>query len=77
MHGASGLPEAIVRRSIELGITKFNVNTELRQAYLSVLRERLSSPEPSDILDLMVDAVKAMQLIVAEKLWLFGSVGKA
>ena len=77
MHGASGLPEAMVRRSIELGITKFNVNTELRHAYLGVLRERLSLPEPSELLGLMVDTVSAMQIVVAEKLRLFGSVGKA
>jgi tagatose 1,6-diphosphate aldolase GatY/KbaY len=77
MHGASGLPEAMVRRSIELGITKFNVNTELRQAFLSVLRERLTSPETPDLLDLMVGAVTAMQTVVAEKLRLFGSVGQA
>ena len=37
LHGASGLPTAMVRRAIALGVCKFNVNTELREALLGVL----------------------------------------
>jgi tagatose 1,6-diphosphate aldolase GatY/KbaY len=77
MHGASGLPERMVRRSIELGITKFNVNTEIRQAYLDMLKKGLTSPASPDLLPLMESVIVAMQAVVAEKLRLFGSVGKA
>jgi tagatose 1,6-diphosphate aldolase GatY/KbaY len=77
MHGASGLPERMVRRSIELGITKFNVNTEVRQAYLDTLKKRLTSPDSPDLLPLLESVIFAMQAVVAEKLRLFGSVGKA
>ena len=41
LHGASGIPDAMVRRSIAAGIEKINVNTELRQAYLEATREHL------------------------------------
>ncbi len=41
LHGASGLPEEDLRRAVELGIAKVNVNTELRERYLSVLADRL------------------------------------
>lgn len=34
LHGASGLPDADVRRAVAAGVAKVNVNTELRQAYL-------------------------------------------
>jgi fructose/tagatose bisphosphate aldolase len=34
LHGASGIPPAMLRRAIDAGIAKVNVNTELRQAYL-------------------------------------------
>lgn len=34
LHGASGIPEDSVRRAIQGGIEKVNVNTELREAYL-------------------------------------------
>ncbi len=77
LHGASGLPEAMVRRSIELGVTKFNVNTEVRAAYVGALRERIDAPDSPDLLELMQSAITAMQPVVSAKLRLFGSVGKA
>lgn len=77
LHGASGLPEAMVRRAIELGVCKFNVNTEVRQAYLGALKDRLDSPQTPDLLDLMQCAAAAMQAVVSTKLRLFGSVGKS
>jgi tagatose 1,6-diphosphate aldolase GatY/KbaY len=77
LHGASGLPEALVRRSIELGVTKFNVNTEVRAAYVEVVRELIQGPDSLDLLDLMRGAVGAMKPVVSAKLQLFGSVGKA
>ena len=76
LHGASGLPDAMVRRSIELGVCKFNVNTEIRQAYLDTLKERLNAPKPPDLVDLMQNAIAAMQAVIVSKLRLFGSVGK-
>jgi len=77
LHGASGLPDAMVRRAIELGVCKFNVNTEVRHAYIGALRESVSAPDTPDLVELMERAVAAMQDVVAEKLRLFGSVGKA
>ncbi len=41
LHGASGLPDEDVRRAISLGVRKVNVNTEFREAYLSVSEEWL------------------------------------
>ena len=77
LHGASGLPEAMVQRSIELGITKFNVNTEVRAAYMEALQEFIGAVYSPDLLDLMRSAVAAMAPVVSAKLQLFGSVGKA
>jgi tagatose 1,6-diphosphate aldolase GatY/KbaY len=34
LRGASGLLALMIQRSIELGVSKFNVNTEVRQKYL-------------------------------------------
>ncbi len=77
LHGASGLPEATVRRSIELGVCKLNVNTEVRQAYIDSLKRSLSSPSPPDLVQLMQAAIEAMREVVASKLRLFNSAGKA
>ncbi len=77
LHGASGLPPALVRRGIELGVCKFNVNTELRQAYVDAVRDTLAAAQTPDVLDLMRAAVGAMQAAVIAKLQLFGSAGRA
>jgi tagatose 1,6-diphosphate aldolase GatY/KbaY len=77
LHGASGLPAAMVHQAIALGVRKFNVNTEVREAYVQTLRERLQEPGSPELLDLMQGAETAMRAVITEKLQLFGSVGKA
>jgi tagatose 1,6-diphosphate aldolase GatY/KbaY len=77
LHGASGLPPAQISQAITLGVRKFNVNTEVREAYLDALKLALDTPTAPDLIDLMRRAVTAMQAVVAEKLGLFGSVGRA
>jgi tagatose 1,6-diphosphate aldolase GatY/KbaY len=77
LHGASGLPAPLVRRAIELGVCKLNVNTEVRDAYLDALADGVSAGERPDLLELMRAATDAMRLVVAAKLRLFGSAGKA
>lgn len=77
LHGASGLPAGQVRRAVELGVRKFNVNTEVRAAYVGALRAGLAGDAAPDLLDLMRAAQAAMHVVVAEKLRLFGSSGTA
>ena len=77
LHGASGLPAPMVRRAIELGVCKLNVNTEVRDAYLAALVDGVSVDERLDLLDLMRATTDAMRAVVAAKLRLFGSAGKA
>jgi tagatose 1,6-diphosphate aldolase GatY/KbaY len=76
LHGASGLPESMVQQAIRLGICKFNVNTEVREAYIATLRQQLQLPASPDLIALMQEAETAMQNVVAAKLHLFGSTGK-
>ncbi|XP_076904688.1 uncharacterized protein LOC143560231 isoform X2 [Bidens hawaiensis] len=72
LHGASGLPKEVVQDCIKLGVRKFNVNTEVRQAYMDVLK----SPQ-TDLVHVMAAAKEAMKAVVADKMHLFGSVRKA
>lgn len=76
LHGASGLPEVLVRRAIGLGVCKFNVNTELREAYMRALVAAGAVECPPDMLDWMQSAVHAMYEVVTRKLVLFGSNGR-
>ncbi|KAJ6868406.1 hypothetical protein NC651_033467 [Populus alba x Populus x berolinensis] len=72
LHGASGLSEELIKVSIQRGVTKFNVNTEVRNAYMN----SLSNPK-KDLVHVMASAKEAMKAVVAEKMRLFGSSGKA
>lgn len=51
---------------------KFNVNTEVRKAYM----DSLGSPK-KDLVQVMAAAKDAMKAVIAEKMHLFGSAGKA
>jgi tagatose 1,6-diphosphate aldolase GatY/KbaY len=76
LHGASGLPPAMINQSIQLGVCKFNVNTEVRQAYVKDLSQSLNAPTLRDLMEVMQSAIAAMQTVVTDKLTLFGSVNK-
>lgn len=77
LHGASGLPESMIAQSIQLGVCKFNVNTEVRQAYMQALKDEICGASPKDLLEIARVAIAAMQEVIAQKLELFGSVNKA
>ncbi|MBD1856487.1 MULTISPECIES: class II fructose-bisphosphate aldolase [Leptolyngbya] len=77
LHGASGLPAEMIARSIQLGVCKFNVNTEVRQAYMQALKDEICGQQEKDLLEVTGEAIAAMQDVILEKLELFGSVGKA
>ncbi|XP_057446914.1 uncharacterized protein LOC130738779 [Lotus japonicus] len=72
LHGASGLGEELVKECINLGVRKFNVNTEVRKAYM----DSLITPK-KDLVQVMASAKEAMQAVAAEKMRLFGSSGRA
>ncbi len=77
LHGTSGLPPSMIRRSIELGICKFNVNTEIRMAYIKSLRKTTKQSKQRELLDVMNNAVIAMNEVISSNLQLFGSTQKA
>ncbi|KAM6557353.1 hypothetical protein CsatB_004372 [Cannabis sativa] len=72
LHGASGLSEELIKECTERGVRKFNVNTEVRKAYM----DSLGSPK-KDLVHVMASAKEAMKSVIAEKMHLFGSAGKA
>ena len=69
LHGASGLSDEDVRRAIELGIAKMNVNTELRERYLAVTSERIEAARDGlRLLDLNAAQADAIADVVGAKL---------
>jgi fructose-bisphosphate aldolase class II len=78
LHGSSGLPDEAVRRAIGLGVAKFNIDTELREAFVGALSGALAAhPGEIDPRRLLAPAREAVKAKVREKLRLFGSSGKA
>ena len=77
LHGTSGLPEDMIRRATGLGVCKFNVNTELREAYLAEAAQYLSADKNPELTGLMRMVIRAVSGPVKDKIKLFGSEGKA
>lgn len=69
LHGASGVAFDDVRKTIELGICKVNIATELKMPFSGELRKYLEEHrDANDPRKYMEPAKKAMKLVVAEKI---------
>jgi tagatose 1,6-diphosphate aldolase GatY/KbaY len=77
LQGTSGLPVEMIQHAITLGVTKFNINTEVRRAYIEAARAHLTNTSDSGLLDLMAAAIMAMQTVVKDKIEVFSSAGRA
>jgi tagatose 1,6-diphosphate aldolase GatY/KbaY len=77
LHGASGLPEEDLRRTVSMGVAKFNLNTELRAAYFGFLQDELGRQAVMLNLKGLGDGVvEAVREVVEAKLSAFGWVKK-
>ncbi|EUJ32729.1 fructose-bisphosphate aldolase [Listeria floridensis FSL S10-1187] len=78
LHGGSGIPEHQIKKAIELGHSKINVNTECQIVWTAAVREKLNSDkdvyDPRKVIGPGVDAIIKT---VKEKIQEFGSNGKA
>lgn len=75
---AQGIPKQQIQKAIKLGICKINVDTDLRLAFSTALREYTQKhPQSINPRDALSYAEAATQKSVEEHLKLFGSVGKA
>ena len=77
LHGASGIPEAMVREAISLGVCKVNVATELKIAFADAIKDYFGDhPDANDPRKYIVSGKAAMQSVVEEKIRICGSAGK-
>jgi fructose-bisphosphate aldolase class II len=78
LEGAKGIPEEHIKKAISLGITKINIDTDLRLAFTATMREVLAnSPKEFDPRKILGPAKEAMKEVVRGKMRLFGSSRKA
>lgn len=77
LHGGSGVPEDQIKEAIRLGVAKINIDTELRQAFLQAMREKLAeNPDELDPRKVLGPGRDAMVERVREKMRFFGSSGR-
>lgn len=77
LHGASGVPDEMVRRCIELGVCKVNVATELKIAFADAVKEHFAQhPDANDPRKYITPGKAAMKRVVMDKIRLCGSEGK-
>jgi len=76
LHGGSGLSDDDFRIAIEKGICKVNIFTDIDKAGKTGIEEGLKNGAKS-MMGLIPYEIEAMKKVVANKIELFGSVGKA
>jgi len=78
LHGSSGVPDEAIRKAIQLGVRKVNIDTNLREAFVAGVREVLEKdPKQIDPRKILGPARERMRDVIREKIRLFGSAGKA
>ena len=78
LGAAKGVPAEDIKKAISLGITKVNIDTDLRLAFTAGVREILSQkPELFDPRKIIGAGRKAIKEVVKSKIELLGCAGKA
>lgn len=78
LHGGSGTPLHYFGEAARIGVSKININSDLRYAFRTTLEKVLSeNPDEYAIVKLMPEVYGAVQAVVEEKINAFGSAGKA
>lgn len=78
LHGASDVPDELVKKAISLGICKVNVATDLKIPFSDAVKKYFNeNPTANDPRKYMTPGKEAMKKIVAHKIMVCGSNGKA
>ena len=82
LHGGTGIPEDMIKKAIDLGVSKINVNTECQLAFAAATRTYVDEGKylqgkGFDPRKLLAPGAEAIKATVKEKIELFGSANKA
>ncbi len=78
LHGGSGTPGHFFEEAVRIGVTKINVNSDMRKAFRDTLEKVLrENPDEYAVVKLMPEVYGAVQTVVESKLASYNSVGKA
>lgn len=78
LHGSSGVPDEAIRQAVALGVTKINIDTEIRQAFVrAVVAYMQANPANIDPRKMLAPGKEAAKKVIKEKMRLFGCSGQA
>jgi ketose-bisphosphate aldolase len=78
LHGGSGTPLHYFEEAARIGVSKININSDMRYAFRTTLEKVLAdNPKEYAVVKLMPTVYEAVQAVVEEKIHAFGSAGKA
>lgn len=78
LHGGSGTPAHFFEEAARIGVSKININSDMRYVFRTELEKVLrDNPDEYAVVKLMPQVYGAVQAVVEEKINSFGSAGKA
>lgn len=76
IHGASGLSRGDIKKAIEAGASKFNIDTNIRKTFLKEFSDNYDKNE-TDPREVFNEVKSAITKLVKDYIGIFGSEGKA
>ena len=78
LHGGSGTPLHYFEEAAKIGVSKININSDMRYVFRKTLEKVLAeNPDEYAVVKLMPTVYGEVQKVVEEKIQAFGSAGKA
>lgn len=78
LHGGSGTPLHYFEEAAKIGVSKININSDMRYVFRKTLEKVLADhPDEYAVVKLMPEVYEAVQKVVEEKIEAFGSTNKA
>lgn len=78
LHGGSGTPLHYFEDAAKMGVSKININSDMRYVFRKTLEKVLAeNPNEYAVVKLMPEVYHAVQTVVEEKISAFGSAQKA
>ena len=77
LHGGSGTPAHYFEEAAKIGVSKVNINSDMRVAFRQTLEKVLQeNPNEYAVVKLMPEVYGAVQKVVEDKIEMFGSANK-
>ncbi|MDO5444542.1 MAG: ketose-bisphosphate aldolase [Eubacteriales bacterium] len=77
LHGGSANPDDEIAASVDIGVNKINISSDIKAAYYVKMREVLKDMKLREPMDIQPECMEAMKVVAKQKIELFKADGKA